>query len=652
MVNDPAGLAEADLGLLRMAVAKALLERETAEELMRELRSSTSVDLEQLLVTRGLLTAHSITMLRRDLTRSDGRTIGGFRLLTKLGKGGMGTVWRAHQISMDREVALKLLDPALANDRRFADRFLREAKAMGAITHPHVVSCHDAGKDGKHLFIALELMRGGDVAELQIKAGGQLPVRRALEIMRDAADGLQALHLVGLIHRDLKPANLFLTPEGRVKVADLGLARANDASDQMTATGAVVGTPAYMSPEQAQGVEVLDIRCDIYALGATLYTLLTGVAPYKGVTPFAVVAQVINDPFPDPRQRLPHLPKGVVDLILACTARDRSLRPSTPADVALRCRVLLADAHALAAPLPLVDASAPTITTFAASQQPAARSSHRRHIAWAMLVISLFALSFSAWRTWKTPRPQLDGWSHVRGEWTRLSDGTVIVHGAGSAQREETFAPETTLRIPMTCRGSFHVRISPLGLQLGRNQESGALALAVDDPQSVIFSNPWPLSANELVDLRLIRTGRHVVISANGRLIGMVEMPAGNAQQPGIIELTSDRDSEVGLTPFTTWTTTESAAATDIMVAQKLALITVPDTWLTSAGKNGARLMTVEAKEKLNTHVTLKAGQTITIEPHARDTWTCAGDAPGSPLGAHATADGYHDPQLAARVGD
>ena len=244
--------------------------------------------------------------------------IAGYQILAKLGQGGMGTVYRARQLAVDRAVALKVLVPRVAGDQILAEGFLREARAMGAINHPNVLTIHDAGRDGKTLYIALELMSGGDAEKLRREVGGKLPLRRALEIVRDAAAGAVALHAGGLLHRDIKPANIFLTAEGTAKLADLGLARLSGGPDELTADGAIVGTPAFMAPEQAAGSTEIDARADIYALGATLYTLAVGRRPFQGATAHTVLAQVLNDPVPEPQG----LPSAVRAVIMRAMARD------------------------------------------------------------------------------------------------------------------------------------------------------------------------------------------------------------------------------------------------------------------------------------------------------------------------------------------
>ncbi|MGE0711962.1 MAG: serine/threonine-protein kinase [Planctomycetota bacterium] len=257
--------------------------------------------------------------------------VGIYEVLEKLGQGGMGAVYKARDKNLHREVALKVLAPNVAADREMAERFLREARAAAAINHPNVITVHGAGEDGGLLYMALEFLPGGDADRLAARHGGRLPERLALEVLRDCAQGLVAVERAGLVHRDLKPANIFIGADGRAKLADLGLARRQLGDDRMTQTGAIVGTPAYMAPEQARGETELDIRTDIYALGASLYGLLTGKPPFSGSSAFVVVSNLLNQPAPDPRGLRPDLSERTVALVLRAMAKDRERRQQSAA---------------------------------------------------------------------------------------------------------------------------------------------------------------------------------------------------------------------------------------------------------------------------------------------------------------------------------
>ena len=192
-------------------------------------------------------------------------TVPGYIIDRLLGRGGMGEVWLAEHATLHRTLALKVLRPELARDPAFVERFLREARAAARINHINVVMVHDAGQIEGCLYLAMEYMPGGDLRSC-ITNGRGLPLAQAIDLCLGAADGLQALHDAGLIHRDLNPENILLDAAGRPKIADFGLARATQGDDRMTATGQAMGTPAYMSPEQAQGVADVDERSDVHAL--------------------------------------------------------------------------------------------------------------------------------------------------------------------------------------------------------------------------------------------------------------------------------------------------------------------------------------------------------------------------------------------------
>ena len=270
-----------------------------------------------------------------------GAVFAGYRIQAKLGQGGMGVVFRAVDTTLERPVALKLMRPELAADQDFAARFLREARTAAQVMHPHVIVIHQAGTHAGALFMAFEFVAGGDLAG-RIRRDGPMPLGAALRMLAQCADGLQAIHEAGMVHRDIKPQNIFLDDHGRAKLGDLGLARHADGDDRMTMTGVGMGTPAFMSPEQAEGAADLDIRSDIHALGATLYMMLTGKAPFSGTTPYAITHQIIAGERPNVRDLRPDVPVAVHDVVAQAMARERSKRYATPADLLAALEHLLA----------------------------------------------------------------------------------------------------------------------------------------------------------------------------------------------------------------------------------------------------------------------------------------------------------------------
>ena len=258
----------------------------------------------------------------------------GYQILSPLGSGGAGAVYRAVQLSMNREVALKVLKRHEDHDHAFKERFLREARAAGQINHPNVVTVYDVGQHSGRLYMSMELVGDGDAETVARNAGGALSERQALTIIRDAAAGLHAIHEANIIHRDIKPSNLFVNADSVTKIGDLGMAKADHENVSITKTGAALGTPAFMAPEQARGEDEIDARVDIYALGATLYFLLTGGPPYTGRNVFTVLRQIINDPIPDVRDINAAVSEATATLI----RKALSKRPQDRQQTALELR--------------------------------------------------------------------------------------------------------------------------------------------------------------------------------------------------------------------------------------------------------------------------------------------------------------------------
>jgi serine/threonine-protein kinase len=260
-----------------------------------------------------------------DLDPIIGRTLGSFRVESKIGEGGMGAVYRAVHTRLEREAAFKVLPAHLMRSSGdLVERFFIEARAAAKLDHPNVVKVYDADEvEGIH-YIAMEYVRGPDVKEL-LRDRGPLNSMEALEIALQAALGLSAASRERIIHRDIKPANLMLTQDGVVKVADFGLARNVDAASHPTQSGQVVGTPAYMSPEQADGKKA-DFRSDIYALGVTLFEMVTGSVPFWAETSLAILRAHVEAPIPDPRSFNTGVSPGLTALVKRMMAKKREER--------------------------------------------------------------------------------------------------------------------------------------------------------------------------------------------------------------------------------------------------------------------------------------------------------------------------------------
>lgn len=270
----------------------------------------------------------------------DPARIGDYRVVRRLGRGGMGTVYAADDPRLGRRVAVKVMRPEVSARPGYRERFLREARAAAAVEHDHVVPVYQAGEDGGELFLVMPLL-AGESLEDRLRREPALPVAAAARVGAEVAAGLAAAHDRGLVHRDVKPANVWLEggpadaarPGGfrRCRVLDFGLARPAERSD-LTASGAVLGTAAYMAPEQADGLAV-DHRADLFALGAVLYRCLTGAPAFDGPTLTAVLKAVaLHDP--PPHRVNPAVPRGLSDLVLRLLAKDPNDRPATAAAVA------------------------------------------------------------------------------------------------------------------------------------------------------------------------------------------------------------------------------------------------------------------------------------------------------------------------------
>jgi serine/threonine protein kinase len=256
---------------------------------------------------------------------------GRYRVERTLGHGGMASVYLAHDAELDRPVALKVLAEHLTDDDAFRRRFLREARLAARLSHANVVQVYDAGEQDDRPFIVMEFVPGVTLAEMLAETG-HLPFREAAGIAHQAALGLDSAHAAGLVHRDIKPQNLLVRGDGVVKIADFGIARAAELS-HMTQLGTVLGTAAYLSPEQAQGDEVT-AAADIYSLGAVLYEMLVGRTPFEFST-LAELAEKQRDGVITPVRDLePSVPEDIEALVMRCLARDPDFRPRSAAEVA------------------------------------------------------------------------------------------------------------------------------------------------------------------------------------------------------------------------------------------------------------------------------------------------------------------------------
>jgi serine/threonine protein kinase len=282
-----------------------------------------------------------------------GRVIGNtYRIVEKIGQGGMGAVYRAVDEVLEREVAVKAVRPDLAREKEIVDRFRQEARTLARVSHPAIATIYNFLQEGDELFLVMELVRGRTLADV-LRTEGALPWQRAVSLLASALDGIERAHRMGIIHRDLKPENLMLTEDGTLKVMDFGIARAVG-SGHLTRTGLLIGTLRYIAPEQIRGEEV-DRRTDIYSLGIVLYEMLAGRVPFEGGNDYAILRAQIEDPPTPPVFHVPDLPAWLDRAVLKALAKDREERYQTVEEL----RSVLASRGTAQGPEDYLDATLP-----------------------------------------------------------------------------------------------------------------------------------------------------------------------------------------------------------------------------------------------------------------------------------------------------
>jgi hypothetical protein len=270
-----------------------------------------------------------------------GHNLGPYRIIEQLGMGGMATVYKAYQPSMDRYVAIKVLPRHFAQDPTFTGRFEQEAKTIAKLEHARILPVYDYGEEDGITYIVMRLLDAGTLSELI--AQGPVSLEETARIIGQIAEGLDYAHSKGVLHRDVKPSNIMLDSSGNVYITDFGITKLVEGTAQFTATGGLVGTPAYVSPEQGMGQPV-DHRSDIYSLGVVLYEMVTGRTPFQAETPMAVVIKHINDPLPLPRSINPDLPETVERVILKTLAKHRDERYQSCGEMAADLQQMVAEA--------------------------------------------------------------------------------------------------------------------------------------------------------------------------------------------------------------------------------------------------------------------------------------------------------------------
>jgi serine/threonine-protein kinase len=331
---------------------------------------------------------------------------GRYRLDARIARGGMATVYSGFDLRLDRPVAVKVMHASLAEDEAFVERFRREARSAARLSHPNVVAIYDQGEDAGRVYLVMEHVTGTTLRAL-LREHGALSPGQSLDIADGVLTALAAAHAAGLVHRDVKPENVLVTPDGGVKVADFGLARAIEASHYTVADGTLLGTVAYLAPEQV-ATGAADPRADLYALGVVLFEMLTGAVPYSGGTPLAVAYRHVNEDVPEPAG----VPRAVANVVRAATRRDLDERyPDAQAMLSAvrRARsalgsndttvVHLDDAPTLITALPPVAPPAPPARPAKPTKQQRPRPRRRRGLVFTAVALAvLLVAAFAGWR--------------------------------------------------------------------------------------------------------------------------------------------------------------------------------------------------------------------------------------------------------------
>ena len=329
-----------DERLAHALISRGLITREEANAC----RGNRPLGAEKMLarlVEGGALTAGQAARARQELSLLLGQQIPGYQLLEKLGQGSMGVVYKARQLSMNRLVAVKVLNPRWAAKPEFIERHTREAHLAARLAHNNTVQAIDVGAAGPLHYFVMEYVEGTTIRE-ELDAGKVYGEREAVEIVLQVAQALEHAHRRGLIHRDIKPANIILTPEGVAKLADLGMARdTSDAALARKERGLAIGTPFYISPEQARGAEHIDGRADLYALGATLYHMVTGRPPFDYKDVDRVLEAHLHETLTPPDHLRPELSSGLGEVVETLMAKDPARRYQKAEDLIIDLECLL-----------------------------------------------------------------------------------------------------------------------------------------------------------------------------------------------------------------------------------------------------------------------------------------------------------------------
>ncbi len=363
-----------------------------------------------------------------------GMMLGNYRIDSLLGAGGMGEVYAATQLGLDRTVALKVLSPACLSDQNAVDRFMREMRVAGKLMHPNIVTAFDAGTENGYHYIAMTYINGTDV-ETILKEDKRIPEDEALTVALKIARALDhAWTQHGMLHRDLKPGNIMVNQDGEIKLMDMGLAKIKSADAGLTADGTFLGTPHYISPEQARNKD-MDCRSDMYSLGATLFNMVTGQRPFRGANLMAIVAMHVSDPIPDPctlNQELTPACGRLIEKMMAKSPDDRY--PDWKALQEAIERVLAGEPETTTAP-----------ATPALPKNPATAVSRRNPTVMALAIVAIVGLIAVA---------VIGGWMLLSKVGAKMSSKR---QPATQPAPDESKTPETTTAKPPTPETVLHL---------------------------------------------------------------------------------------------------------------------------------------------------------------------------------------------------
>jgi serine/threonine-protein kinase len=328
-----------DTELGRLVIEQRLATQEEVDHCLglqaRRVKDDSEKTLASILVGEGVVTERQISRIKRAIEASRGQQIPGYQILAKIGSGAMATVFKAKQLSLDRIVAIKVLPKRLSENADYVERFYKEGKAAAKLNHPNIVQAIDVGEAGGYHYFVMEYVEGHTLGD-ELAAGKVFPEGEALRIIIQIGRALEHAHQQGFVHRDVKPKNVMITKDGKAKLADMGLAReTGDLEAAQAEAGKAYGTPYYISPEQIRGELHIDFRADLYALGATLYHLVTGEVPFNAPTPAAVMHKHLKEPLVPPDHVNTSLSAGLGEVVEVMMAKDRNHRYASTSDMLL-----------------------------------------------------------------------------------------------------------------------------------------------------------------------------------------------------------------------------------------------------------------------------------------------------------------------------